>query len=119
PAALAGMALLALVVVFRKPNLGRLVIFGSAGFGLFYTIVLVVCFALWPQLATQWNAANLSGLLVWIIPGEEIAWAFTAGGAFPLVMAYALDADLASRSVHSDRSQSRLYLAEPPPASDG
>jgi hypothetical protein len=68
-----------------------LCIWGAIGFMLGYGILISMVTMFFPHFLTQWNLANLSGILIFNVPGEEFVWAFGFGACWPIFMAYILD----------------------------
>jgi hypothetical protein len=91
-----GMAALGILTLSRR-RLWPIPLFGSISFALLYIVVLEAAYTLWPHFLAQWTADRLWGLSVLGMPAEEVVWAFSFGGVWPLLMAYGFDSHLRPR----------------------
>lgn len=91
-ASLTGVLGLAVFLGRRDPARAPVAAAGALGFAALYTTLFGAVLVRWPDFLLQWNAASLWGPRLLGVPLDEIAWALAYGAAWPLVMAYVLDA---------------------------
>jgi hypothetical protein len=84
----------AAVLAIRKPRLWTMPLLGGLAFPFVYLAFVSCFFGVWPHALEQWNLVNLSGVLVFGVPVEEVEWAIGFGTMWPLLMAHALDVRL-------------------------
>lgn len=103
---LAGMLLVGVVVLVRRPKLLPIAVSGSIGFGGFYALQLAVLSIIVPDVsAVTWAPEVRDGLTVFGYPVEEVVWALVYGAVAPLALAYACDLEIGAREV--DRRSQR------------
>jgi hypothetical protein len=93
-ATLVAMALVGLLIVRRRPDLTVVALRGGLTFPVLYGTALGISIGVWPHFASYWARANLSGLGLFGLPLEELAWASGFGAVWPLVVADVLDVRL-------------------------
>jgi hypothetical protein len=79
-----------LAVLARAPEARRLILPGAAGFTLVYAGVGCSVLALDPSAARFWTHDALCGYRLLHLPVEELAWALSFGGTWPVVLGYCL-----------------------------
>ncbi len=89
PAAVVGAVLLVL-----RPSLWPIPLVGALFFPPVYLSVPLVLLRLRPDFLLQWNAAHLSGVFLFGVPGEEALWALGYGAFWPLLVAFVLGGEL-------------------------
>jgi hypothetical protein len=90
-AAVVGISALWGALIWHRRELWPLSATGTIGFTLFYTAFVIVVSVVWPDLRMHWNADNLWGPRILMVPLEEIVWAVGYGAVWPLFMAYVFD----------------------------
>ncbi len=88
------MTVVGVLLVSLRPQFWTMSLLGGFAFPVIYMVLASWVFSIWPNLISQWNIANLSGVLLLGVPVEELEWAFGFGIMWPLLMAYVLDARL-------------------------
>ena len=89
--AIIGIAALWGALLWRRRDLWPLSATGAIGFTLFYTVFVLAVVVAWPDLRLHWNADNLWGPWLLIVPLEELVWALAYGAVWPLFMAFVFD----------------------------
>jgi hypothetical protein len=89
------MIVLGGALLLLRPRLWALSVRGGVGFGLLYSGVTLLVFAVYPDLAGQFSTANLSGVTVGTVPIEELLWAVGYGTVFPMILGYSFEATAA------------------------
>lgn len=87
---------LLLVLLWRRKSLWTLSLAGLAAFTPFYTVLVKLQFAVWPNYLSYWNPGGTWGTLLFGVPHGEIAWAAIMGAAWPVAIASALDVRFAA-----------------------
>jgi hypothetical protein len=82
------------LLVGLRPQLWTMPLLGGIAFPVLHLLVVSCFFNIWPHALTQWNLANLSGILLLGVPIEELEWAIGFAVMWPLLMAHALDVSL-------------------------
>jgi hypothetical protein len=82
------------LLVSLRPQFWTMPLLGGFAYPVLHLVMASSVFWIWPQAITQWNLANLSGVLLLGVPVEEFEWAFGFGVMWPLLMAHVLDARL-------------------------
>lgn len=87
---LISMFVTSLLVGWYYRKLVNIALLNSALFGVFYTLLLVAAFQVFPHFEAQWNREYLWGVSFLSIPLEEIIWAFSFGFTWTLITFYLL-----------------------------
>jgi hypothetical protein len=82
------------LLVSLRPQFWMMPLLGGFAYPVLHLVMASWCLRIWPHALTQWNIANLSGVLLLGVPVEELEWAFGFGIMWPLLMAHVLDARL-------------------------
>ena len=90
---------LLIFLLWRRKSLWRLSLAGLAGFTPFYTLLVRLQFAVWPDYISYWNPGGTWGTLFFGVPRGEIAWAAIMGAAWPVAIATALDVRFATHAM--------------------
>jgi len=90
---------LLIFLLWRRRSLWRLSLAGLAGFTPFYTLLVKLQFAAWPNYISYWNPGGTWGTLLFGVPRGEIAWAAIMGAAWPVAIASALDMRFATHAL--------------------
>lgn len=91
---LLGIAIMAIILLQMRRKLWLLPVIGAICFGLTYTIMCSVVFALNPDFLLQWNLKTLSWGYYLGVPLEEIIWSIAFGAVWPLLVAYSFDTQI-------------------------
>jgi len=102
-AVVASGALLFVVLLALRPDLGRLAVRVGICYCVGYTTFFAGLFLIWPTFLAQWNWDNLTGLTVLSVPVEESVWALVFATCWTLGMGYAFDARLPEGAVRNGR----------------
>ena len=87
---LISMFVTSLLVGWYYRKLVNIALLNSALFGVFYTLLLVAAFQVFPHFEAQWNREYLWGVSFLSVPLEEIVWAFSFGFTWTLIIFYLL-----------------------------
>lgn len=87
------MVMLAIVLLWLRPRFLAIALMGTMGFSFFYILFARTALAICPP--GHWNVEKLWGYWVLRVPLGEIVWAAAYGFVWPLLMAYAFNAELA------------------------
>jgi hypothetical protein len=109
---LVGLTIMCLVLLLLRSDLLPLPLVGAVSFGLLYTVICVVSFALYPDFLHQWNFTALSGYALLGIPVEEIAWSIAFGAAWPLLAAFSFETRIAPLRQTQETKLSTQYLTD-------
>ncbi len=89
---LLAIVIIAMILLWLQRKLWPLAVIGGICFGLTYTIICTVMFALNTDFLLQWNLKALSGNYFLGVPLEEIEWSIAFGATWPLFIAYCFNA---------------------------
>jgi hypothetical protein len=89
---IAGLATAGGYALWACPGLWRIAVPGAILYPVLYALVLQAGFAAWPDLRAIWNGGHAWGRPFLLgTPLGELAWAVTAGAAWPPIVARMLD----------------------------
>jgi hypothetical protein len=93
---------LLIFLLWRRRSLWTLSLAGLTGFTPFYTLLVKLQFAVWPNYLSYWNPGGTWGTLLFGVPRGEIAWAAIMGAAWPVAIASALNVRFAVPAAQVD-----------------
>ena len=85
------------LVIFTRPDLTKKIIYSGLIFGFLYFVFFSVFSYVVPGFIKHWNLTNLSGIIIFNVPLEEILWAIGAGGLLGPIYEYLLSIKLIER----------------------
>ena len=101
PATVAASVLVGAVLLARYRAMWPVTISGGLIFATAYTAMALATMAIWPHFASQWSHDNLTGIALFNLPIEEVAWALSFGAVWPMGMIYVFDGRLVDPATRS------------------
>jgi hypothetical protein len=90
--ALVGMAATGIVLAWLRRDLWPLALSGTAWFGGFYLLLMLIGAAIWPGFIAQWKSEELLSVSLFGLPLYELFWALGYGLVWPLFAGHIMDA---------------------------